>query len=1044
MPVYSSRRKTVKWIGRGDVDRRRNLFTFYCGFEQDGETYKIGDHVFVAYDEDAEDEDGYIARIDKLYEEELPYKKFGKNQCAVVHWLMRFDELPKTCSKKADHQDSMELFIDSSGNYETDVELESITGKCQVRYGAKPKNADTFFVQREFTGHTLTPLTEVTGNQPTAVRNGSDRKRPMVFPDTKQPMKKRKTDTNYSSSAKHQNGHLKENSQNGSLKKQPNKDSTHIIDDDLDSESGSDSESDSDFSVQTTISSETGSEKLSGRKSVLKHHVEKGRPGRLKNAGKRESRVAASPLDSAMSPVIPVQSFPSQHRQSKGTPLSGSEGPVKTLRTLERFKTESVIDFLMNDKAETASTSTLSEVSSFSIRSGTSDKSLTKNGNKISSKTSDKEQRRTSKAAEETERPERPRLKLKLSSGKIGNETDSDEISGSSARKPAHCQSSEKAATGQSSSKPAGKGSRRISSRSVVEAEPVNTGSSKRTPKQSVSTESAGAGKQTAKQTDSTKVRRSSTMQETTASKASAQRQADGAASAERGTSQNRTSSRRSLKKDFEAAEEASTPVRRSGQKFTKRIGYEEEDGPVCSSGEEYNSEDSDSSEDDSFERPQSSCKTETTRSQRRSSGKGSSRSGARQQRASVSTLRQAGTPSMHKRASTATPKLPRRSVTMVTPGTPMDEARARLHVSAVPDTLPCRESEFDNIYRFVESKVLDGTGGCMYISGVPGTGKTATVKEVVQCLQQAHTCGDIPKFSFVEVNGMRLTEPRQAYVQILKDLMGRKATADHACDLLDKMFTTAAGHRRDTTVLMVDELDLLWTRKQDVLYNLFDWPSKPRARLVVLAVANTMDLPERIMIKRVASRLGLTRMTFQPYTFRQLEQIVLSRMSGLKVFDVDAIQLAARKVAAVSGDARRALDICRRSTEIAEGEGAGDQLVQICHVDQALKEMFSSPKIMAIRNLSTQEQLFLKAVVSEFKHSGIEEAEFGKLYTHHLALCRFEGVPPPSASELSAICWRLGSSRLLLVEHGRMDMLMRVRLNVSPEDVNCALRTED
>ena len=92
--------------------------------------------------------------------------------------------------------------------------------------------------------------------------------------------------------------------------------------------------------------------------------------------------------------------------------------------------------------------------------------------------------------------------------------------------------------------------------------------------------------------------------------------------------------------------------------------------------------------------------------------------------------------------------------------------------------------------------------------------------------------------------------------------------------------------------------------------------------------------------------------MTFQPYTFRQLEQIVASRMSGLKVFDSDAIQLAARKVAAVSGDARRALDICRRSTEIAESEGksAADMLVRICHVDQALQEMFSSPKILAIR----------------------------------------------------------------------------------------------
>ena len=51
-------------------------------------------------------------------------------------------------------------------------------------------------------------------------------------------------------------------------------------------------------------------------------------------------------------------------------------------------------------------------------------------------------------------------------------------------------------------------------------------------------------------------------------------------------------------------------------------------------------------------------------------------------------------------------------------------------------------------------------------------------------------------------------------------------------------------------------QLDLLWTRKQSVLYHLFDWPSRHHARLVVLAVANTMDLPERIMLSRVASRL--------------------------------------------------------------------------------------------------------------------------------------------------------------------------------------------
>jgi origin recognition complex subunit 1 len=56
-----------------------------------------------------------------------------------------------------------------------------------------------------------------------------------------------------------------------------------------------------------------------------------------------------------------------------------------------------------------------------------------------------------------------------------------------------------------------------------------------------------------------------------------------------------------------------------------------------------------------------------------------------------------------------------------------------------------------------------------MYISGVPGTGKTATVLEVVRALHQATEQEELPGFRYIEINGMKLTEPRQAYVQMLK-----------------------------------------------------------------------------------------------------------------------------------------------------------------------------------------------------------------------------------------------------------------------------------
>ncbi|XP_026562764.1 origin recognition complex subunit 1 [Pseudonaja textilis] len=400
--------------------------------------------------------------------------------------------------------------------------------------------------------------------------------------------------------------------------------------------------------------------------------------------------------------------------------------------------------------------------------------------------------------------------------------------------------------------------------------------------------------------------------------------------------------------------------------------------------------------------------------------------------------------PSTPKTPRNATPRIRSRNQTVQKPVNVLEEARMRLHVSAVPEALPCREKEFQDICNFIESKLLDGTGGCMYISGVPGTGKTATVYEVIHYLQQAAENEEIPAFQFIEINGMKLTDPHQAYVLILKLLTGQKTTANHAAELLKKMFCTS-GSKRKTLVLVVDELDLLWTRKQNVMYNLFDWPTQKNAKLIVLAIANTMDLPERIMMKRVASRLGLTRMSFQPYTYKQLQLIISSRINQLKAFEEDAVQFISRKVAALSGDARRCLDICRRSTEICEldSKRGVSGLVNMEHVMQAVDEMFSSPYINAMRNASLQEQIFLKATIAEFHRLGLEEATIQQIFHQHTALCRIEGLPTPTVSDIMAISSRLSACKLLLAESHAKYLSMRIRLNVSQNDVMYALKQD-
>ena len=235
---------------------------------------------------------------------------------------------------------------------------------------------------------------------------------------------------------------------------------------------------------------------------------------------------------------------------------------------------------------------------------------------------------------------------------------------------------------------------------------------------------------------------------------------------------------------------------------------------------------------------------------------------------------------------------LGKRSSTLLKAATPLQEARSRLHVSAVPKSLPCREEEFNNIFTFLRGKLVDKTGGCLYISGVPGTGKTATVNEAVRCLQKLIIKGQLDDFDYVSINGMKLTEPRQSYVQILKQLDGRTGTWEQAYHILERRF-----HRANSkmTLLLVDELDFLCTKRQDVVYNLLDWPTKATAQLVVATIANAMDLPERVLMGRVTSRLGLTRLTFQPYNFKQLQEIVMSRLKEFSGFRSEAVQLVAR-----------------------------------------------------------------------------------------------------------------------------------------------------
>lgn len=95
----------------------------------------------------------------------------------------------------------------------------------------------------------------------------------------------------------------------------------------------------------------------------------------------------------------------------------------------------------------------------------------------------------------------------------------------------------------------------------------------------------------------------------------------------------------------------------------------------------------------------------------------------------------------------------------------------------------------------------------CIYVSGVPGTGKTATVNEAIKCLNACVKNGKLKEFDYVDINGMRLSEPRQAYVQIYKQLTGENKLWEESQNLLQKRFTKKTLNKK-MTLILVDEVN--------------------------------------------------------------------------------------------------------------------------------------------------------------------------------------------------------------------------------------------
>ena len=86
--------------------------------------------------------------------------------------------------------------------------------------------------------------------------------------------------------------------------------------------------------------------------------------------------------------------------------------------------------------------------------------------------------------------------------------------------------------------------------------------------------------------------------------------------------------------------------------------------------------------------------------------------------------------------------------------------------------------------------------------------------------------------------------------------------------------FATLKQNSPFASVVVLDEIDCLITKDQEVLYKLFEWPTLPNSRLVLIGIANALDLTDRFLPRLKAKNIEPQLLHFIPYKFRKSRKL--------------------------------------------------------------------------------------------------------------------------------------------------------------------------
>lgn len=369
--------------------------------------------------------------------------------------------------------------------------------------------------------------------------------------------------------------------------------------------------------------------------------------------------------------------------------------------------------------------------------------------------------------------------------------------------------------------------------------------------------------------------------------------------------------------------------------------------------------------------------------------------------------------------------------------GIPLIKNRKMLTIDYVPEKLFFREEETLTIAQTLSVALKGSRPSNLLLFGKPGTGKTAVVKNVIKKFKEKSASLGI-EITVSFVNAKLANTAYKVLYEIAEEMSINKIEKRNQVYFTGLSLGEATNRildfikkRKLHVIFIIDEIDSLVDKNgDDILYNFTRANEQflDSGFITLIGVSNSLTFKDKLD-PRVRSSLSEEEIVFNPYKIIQLQKILAERVRLAfceNVVTEGAINLCAAIAGKDNGDARKAIDLLRVASEIAERE-------KVAKIDEkfirlAQNKIEKDTNFEIVKNSTTHTKIVLIAITKS------KNGNTGDVYEIYSQYCKIIDNEPLTQRRITQIISELDQLGLVssnIVNQGRYGRSQKIRITI-------------